>query len=130
MGNLVRANALEDNVVLYKVEGGKRTPLEPIVTAKGSYGVKLQIPKQTWSALKRKLQNCRQNRTLDQSRQRDLLRSFRSEKISLRQSVCFSRTRNQPHRNLPQYPSHNISDRNCNYGCRPRRVTTPFRKDC
>jgi len=49
---IVRANALEDNVVLYKVEGGKRISLEPKGTPSKSYGVKHKVPKQTWSALK------------------------------------------------------------------------------
>jgi 3-keto-disaccharide hydrolase len=49
---IVRANALEDNVVLYKVETGKRISLEPKGTASKTYGVKHTVPKQTWSALK------------------------------------------------------------------------------
>ncbi len=49
---IVRANALEDNVVLYKVEGGKRISLEPKGTPSKTYGVKHKVPKQTWSALK------------------------------------------------------------------------------
>jgi hypothetical protein len=49
---LVRANALENNVVLYKVERGKRISLEPKGTPSKTYGVKHKVPKQTWSALK------------------------------------------------------------------------------
>lgn len=49
---IVRANALEDNVVLYKVEGGKRISLEPKGTPSKTYGVKHKVPKQTWSTLK------------------------------------------------------------------------------
>lgn len=49
---IVRANALEDNVVLYKVEGGKRLSLEPKGTPSKTYGVKHKVPKQTWSTLK------------------------------------------------------------------------------
>jgi hypothetical protein len=49
---IVRANALEDNVVLYKVEGGKRISLEPKGTPSKTYGVKRKVPKQTWSTLK------------------------------------------------------------------------------
>jgi hypothetical protein len=49
---IVRANALEDNVVLYKVEGGKRISLEPKGKPSKSYGVKHKVPKQTWSTLK------------------------------------------------------------------------------
>jgi hypothetical protein len=49
---IVRANALENNVVLYKVEGGKRISLEPKGTPSKTYGVKHKVPKQAWSALK------------------------------------------------------------------------------
>ena len=48
---LVRANALEDNVVLYKVEGGKRSSLAPKGTPAKTYGVKHKVPSQTWSTL-------------------------------------------------------------------------------
>ena len=48
---LVRANALEDNVVLYKVEGGKRISLAPKGTPTKTYGVKHSVPRQTWSTL-------------------------------------------------------------------------------
>lgn len=48
---VVRANALEDNVVLYKVENGQRTSLAPKGTPSKTYGVKHPVPKQTWSAL-------------------------------------------------------------------------------
>jgi hypothetical protein len=46
---IVRANALEDNVVLYKVERGERISLAPKGTASRTYGVKHKVPKQTWS---------------------------------------------------------------------------------
>lgn len=49
---IVRANALEDNIVLYKVEGGKRISLEPKGTPSKTYGVKHKVPKQTWNTLK------------------------------------------------------------------------------
>lgn len=49
---IVRANALEDNVVLYKVEGGKRLSLEPKGTPSKTYGVKQKVPNQTWNTLK------------------------------------------------------------------------------
>lgn len=49
---IVRANTLEDNVVLYKVEGGKRLSLEPKGTPSKTYGVKHKVPKQSWSTLK------------------------------------------------------------------------------
>jgi hypothetical protein len=49
---IVRANALENNVVLYKVEAGKRISLEPKGTPSKTYGVKHKVPKDTWSVLK------------------------------------------------------------------------------
>lgn len=49
---IVRANALENNIVLYKVEGGKRISLEPKGTPSKTYGVKHKVPKQTWSELR------------------------------------------------------------------------------
>lgn len=49
---IVRANALEDNVVLYKVEAGKRTALAPKGTPAGTYGVKHPVAKMTWSTLR------------------------------------------------------------------------------
>lgn len=48
---IVRANALEDNVVLYKVQNGERAALAPKGTASNTYGVKHKIPKQTWASL-------------------------------------------------------------------------------
>ena len=48
---IVRANALEDNVVLYKVEKGERLALAPKGTPSKTYGVKHRVPKQTWSML-------------------------------------------------------------------------------
>ena len=48
---IVRANALEDNVVLYKVEDGKRTSLAPKGMPAGTYGVQRPVPSQTWSTL-------------------------------------------------------------------------------
>lgn len=47
---VVRANALEDNVVLYKVENGRRTPLGPVGRS-ADYGVKHPVPAQQWSSL-------------------------------------------------------------------------------
>lgn len=47
---VARANALEDNVVLYKVEAGKRSSLSP-VGRKGDYGVKHTVPANVWSTL-------------------------------------------------------------------------------
>jgi hypothetical protein len=48
---LLRANALEDNVVLYKVEGGTRTALAPKGTAPGTYSIKHEVPAKVWSTL-------------------------------------------------------------------------------
>jgi hypothetical protein len=48
---LVRANALENTIVLYKVEDGKRTPLSSR-GAPTSYGVKHPVPVNEWSVLK------------------------------------------------------------------------------
>lgn len=46
-----RANALEDNVVLYKVVSGKRSVLE-IVGRKGGYGVKERVAPAQWHTLR------------------------------------------------------------------------------
>jgi hypothetical protein len=48
---LVRANALEDNVVLYKVEDGKRTDL-PLKNQGRTYGKKVEVPAGVWSTLR------------------------------------------------------------------------------
>jgi hypothetical protein len=48
---ICRANALEDNVVLYKTENGKRKSLD-IVGRKGGYGVEMKVASQTWHALR------------------------------------------------------------------------------
>ncbi len=48
---ICRPNALEDNVVLYKVEKGKRTSLD-IVGRKGGYGVETKVASQTWHTLR------------------------------------------------------------------------------
>lgn len=47
---IVRANALEGNVVLYKVEDGERTDL-PIVGQGRTYGTKVEVPANAWSTL-------------------------------------------------------------------------------
>jgi hypothetical protein len=46
-----RANALEDNVVLYKVEQGKRTALD-LVGRTGGYGLDVKVPRGTWQTLR------------------------------------------------------------------------------
>ena len=48
---ICRPNALEDNVVLYKVEQGKRTSLD-IVGRKGGYGVEVKVAPRTWHTLR------------------------------------------------------------------------------
>ena len=47
---VVRANALENNVVLYKVEGGRRTDL-PLKGEGRTYGKKTAVPSGAWSTL-------------------------------------------------------------------------------
>lgn len=48
---IVRANALEDNVVLYKLENGKRTDL-PLVGKGRTYGEDVEVPANEWSELR------------------------------------------------------------------------------
>jgi hypothetical protein len=48
---IVRANALENNVVLYKVENGKRADL-PLKGEGRTYGKKAKVPKAEWSTLR------------------------------------------------------------------------------
>src|SRR5712675_359379 len=48
---VVRANALEDNVVLYKTVNGTRSALD-IVGRKGGYGVKIPVLANQWHALR------------------------------------------------------------------------------
>ena len=48
---IVRANALEDNVVLYKVEKGTRTDL-PVKGEGRTYGKKVEVPARQWSTLR------------------------------------------------------------------------------
>jgi hypothetical protein len=49
---LVQANARENHIVLYKVEGGKFTALAPKGTPPKTYGVKHTVPSNQWSLLK------------------------------------------------------------------------------
>lgn len=51
---VVRVNALEGNVVLYKMENGKRSSLD-IVGRKGGYGVKADVPKEAWEHAPRRV---------------------------------------------------------------------------
>jgi hypothetical protein len=48
---VVRANALEDNVVLYKTVNGVRSPLD-IVGRKGGYGIDAPVPANQWHDLR------------------------------------------------------------------------------
>jgi len=48
---VVRANALEDNVVLYKTVNGVRSPLD-IVGRRGGYGVSVPAPSNIWHTLR------------------------------------------------------------------------------
>ena len=48
---VVRANALEDNVVLYKTVNGSRSSLD-IVGRKGGYGVAAKVPSNAWHSLR------------------------------------------------------------------------------
>ena len=48
---VVRANALEDNVLLYKTVDGKRNSLD-IVGRKGGYGVNVPVPSGRWHTLR------------------------------------------------------------------------------
>ena len=48
---VVRANALEDNVVLYKVENGRRSDL-PVKGAGRTYGVKAPVADEGWTTLR------------------------------------------------------------------------------
>lgn len=49
---VARANALEANVVLYKVEQGKRSDLKPVGSGFLAYGKKAQVLKGQWSTLR------------------------------------------------------------------------------
>lgn len=49
---LVRANALENNIVMYRVEAGNRILLAPKGRPPKTLGVRHRIPSRTWSILK------------------------------------------------------------------------------
>ncbi len=49
---VVRANALEDNVVLYKVENGRRDDLKPVGAWPLAYGKKVDVPEERWNELR------------------------------------------------------------------------------
>jgi hypothetical protein len=56
---IVRANALENNIVLYKVEKGVRASIAPKGMPSRSYGVKRDVPKGKWSTLRITFQDSR-----------------------------------------------------------------------
>ena len=49
---IARANALENNIVLYKVENGVRLSIAPRGMPSRAYGVKHDIPKARWNTLR------------------------------------------------------------------------------
>ena len=49
---IVRANALENNVVLYKMQNGKRTDLKPAGLSLFSYGKPANVPRGVWNSLR------------------------------------------------------------------------------
>ena len=49
---IVRANALENNVVLYKMQNGKRTDLKPAGSSFLSYGKSANVPRGVWNSLR------------------------------------------------------------------------------
>jgi hypothetical protein len=49
---VVRANALEDNIVLYKIEKGRRSSIAPKGTPPQTYGVRHKVPPKAWSTLR------------------------------------------------------------------------------
>ena len=55
---VLRANALEDNVVLYKTVNGKRSSLD-IVGRSGGYGVKAPVPTGRWHTLRVEFESSR-----------------------------------------------------------------------
>ena len=56
---IVRVNALENNIVLYKVENGVRLSIAPKGMPSRAYGVKHEVPKGRWSTLRVTFQNSR-----------------------------------------------------------------------
>jgi hypothetical protein len=49
---VARANALENNVVAYKVVAGRRTALAPTGTPSGTYGVEAKVAARAWHTLR------------------------------------------------------------------------------
>jgi hypothetical protein len=61
---VVRANALEDNVVLYRTVNGARSSLD-LVGKKGGYGVKTPVPANQWHTLRVEFEGSRFNVTFN-----------------------------------------------------------------
>jgi hypothetical protein len=61
---VARANALEDNFVLYKTVNGVRSALD-IVGRKGGYGVSVPVPANTWHSLRVDFQGSRFTASFD-----------------------------------------------------------------
>ena len=61
---VVRANALENNVVLYKTVNGARSSLD-LVGKKGGYGVKTPVPANQWHTLRVEFEGSRFNVMFD-----------------------------------------------------------------
>lgn len=49
---VARGNALEDNVVAYRVVKGRRTDLTPVGATPGTYGMKVPVAAGTWHTLR------------------------------------------------------------------------------
>jgi len=49
---VARANALENNVVAYKVVGGRRTAIAPVGTPAGTYGIDTKVAAGAWHTLR------------------------------------------------------------------------------
>jgi hypothetical protein len=49
---IARANALENNVVAYKMVNGKRTDLKPVGAGSRAYGVKASVAPRAWHTLR------------------------------------------------------------------------------
>ena len=49
---VARANALENNVVAYKVVGGRRISIAPVGTPAGTYGIEAKVASGAWHTLR------------------------------------------------------------------------------
>ena len=49
---IARGNALESNVVAYKIVKGRRTDLAPVGSPRGAYGVKVEVAAGVWHTLR------------------------------------------------------------------------------